>query len=469
MADTYRTEKDALGSLQVPQTAYWGISTERAIQNFRISSKRFPRTLIYSLAEVKKACLQANLKLALIDDKIGSAIAAAVDEMLNAGKYYDQFPLDVYQTGSGTQLNMNMNEVLANRANESLGFPMGRKEPVHPNDHVNRCQSSNDVIPTSMHVATLHMLAETLSPALLLLQETLSNKISEFDGVVKIGRTHLQDAVPINLSTEFEVYRQQVSTARFRLEHVCNELCFIPLGGTAVGTGIGAEETFAELAVEDLARISGFPLRGNPVKAEGIASHNALVHTSAVLKELALAVMKMANDIRWMASGPRAGLGELIIPANEPGSSIMPGKINPTQSEALIQVAVQVLGNDAAITAAESHGSILDLNVCKPVMIYNLLDSIDILSNAITSFAQKCLNGITVNTKKVESDLERSLMIVTNLSPILGYDTCALIAQKAHEEGKTIYEVVNEMELTLNDDLERVLDPKRMVKKRQTE
>ncbi len=463
MNENFRKEKDVLGELDVPSNVYWGINTQRAIQNFQISKKRFPEIFTRSLAEVKKACLLTNLELNLIDKEIGDALLKVMKEILEENKHYDQFPIDIYQTGSGTQTNMNMNEVLANRANEIMGFPMGKKQPVHPNDHVNKGQSSNDVIPTTMHLSVLHLLSNKLFPAIKKLIESLNQKIGDFKGIIKVGRTHLQDAVPIPLSLEFEVYRKQIETNEKRLQSAFDELLYIPLGGTALGTGINAHKDFAEIVVKKLSEIAKFPIKLNPVKAEGIASHNTLVNASAALRQLALSLMKMANDIRWMGSGPRAGLSELILPQNEPGSSIMPGKINPTQSEALIQVCIQVIGNDSIVTFSEGYGSILDLNVCKPVMIHNLLDSIEILSNAIHSFINNCLLDLKANEIQINSQLERLIMIVTNLNQYIGYDKCSEIAQKAFNEGKTIKEVIVEMGLEFKEDLDKLLDPKKMV------
>ncbi|MFX0179886.1 MAG: class II fumarate hydratase, partial [Candidatus Hodarchaeota archaeon] len=442
---------------------FWGINTQRAIKNFKISGKTFPEIFIISLAQVKKACLLANLDIKLINNEIGEAILKAVNEILEENKLLDQFPIDIFQTGSGTQTNMNMNEVIANRANQILGHPMGQKKPVHPNDHVNKGQSSNDVIPTTMHISALHMINETLFPSLDRLKESLSRKIEEFKDIIKVGRTHLQDAVPISLSLEFEVYKKQIEINKERLKRVCEELYHIPIGGTAVGTGLSAHEKFSEFAVHHLSKLTKIPLKLNPIKAEGISSHNTIVNASSCIRLLALSLLKMANDIRWMGSGPRTGLSELILPQNEPGSSMMPGKINPTQSEALIQVCLQIIGNDSVISFAEAYGSILDLNVCKPIMIVNLLNSIEILSNAINSFIDHCLLDIKANQTQIKSQLERLLMIVTNLTPILGYDKCSAIAMKAYDENKSIKEVVDEMGLKFEEDIDKLLDPKRMV------
>jgi fumarate hydratase class II len=454
-------EKDILGEMEVPNDVYWGISTQRAIQNFQISNKRFPKIFIRSLAQLKKACLLANIELGLIEESFANAIIKAINEILEQNKYFDQFPIDIFQTGSGTQTNMNMNEVLANRANEILGFPLGKKYPIHPNDHINLGQSSNDVIPSTMHISTLYMI-QKLFPVLERLKEELGNKIEEFNHIVKVGRTHLQDAVPIPLSLEFEVYRKQIETNIERLQSVCNELYYIPIGGTAVGTGINSHKDFADITISHLSKLTNLQFKVNPVKAEGISSHNTIVNVSTNLKLLALSLLKMANDIRWMGSGPRAGLSELIIPQNEPGSSIMPGKVNPTQSEALIQVCLQVFGNDSVTSLGEAYGSILDLNLCKPIMIINLLESIDILIGGINSFIDHCLKDLKANEKQINDQLEQTLMIITNLTPIIGYDKCSEIALRAYKEGKTIKTIINEMGLKI-DNLDELLDPNKMV------
>lgn len=458
-----RREKDSIGELDVPLDVYWGINTQRAIMNFQISGRQFPREFIIALAQVKRACLSANIASKKVDKKIGATIGKVIDEILKDGKMLDQFPIDIFQTGSGTQTNTNMNEVLSNRANEILGQPRGSKSPVHPNDTVNASQSSNDVIPTAMYIATLNTIRDSLLGPLKQLRRTLESKIDEFEGIVKVGRTHLQDAVPIGLSTEFAVYKKQVETFIAKdLSSVIETLSILPIGGTALGTGLNTPEGFAEKAVKELSKIVGMNFTVNPVKAEGIASHIPIVRASAAMRNLALSCMKMANDIRWMGSGPRAGLGELLLPQNEPGSSIMPGKVNPTQSEALIQVCLQVIGNDATIASAEGFGSILDLNICKPVMIVNLLDSIKLLGAGIKSFAEHCLNGLSVNRQQIKHQLERSLMLVTRLSPIIGYDRSSEIAKRAYNEGKTIKEVILEEGLDIAD-LDELLDPSKMV------
>ncbi len=458
-----RREKDSIGELDVPADVYWGINTLRALMNFKISGQSFSPEFIHSLAQVKKACLLANRSAGLIPNDIASAIETAIDEVLQ-GKFDDQFPIDIFQTGSGTQTNMNMNEVLSNRANEILGHPRGSKSPVHPNNTINMSQSSNDVIPTTMHVSALKMIRDILLPSLDRLSAELEVKIKQFEGVLKIGRTHLQDAVPIPLSTEFRVYKEQVDSVINRdLANATESLLVVAIGGTALGTGLNTPKGFARKVVSELSKMTGFKFQVNPVKAEGISSHNAIVRTSSALRSLALACMKMANDIRWMGSGPRAGLGELILPENEPGSSIMPGKINPTQSEALIQVALQVIGNDATIAAAEGFGSTLDLNVTKPVMIVNLLHSIRILGNGIDSFVENCLQGLEVNKDRIARHLQESLMVVTRLAPVIGYDKAAEIAKIAHLTGKTIHEAIIELGIEINGNLDELLDPTKMV------
>ncbi|MFW9944104.1 MAG: class II fumarate hydratase [Candidatus Sifarchaeia archaeon] len=458
-----RKEKDSLGELEVPADAYWGISTQRAVRNFKISGRHMPAQFILALAKVKKACLLANLDFGDIESELASAVLKAVDEILVENKMLDQFPVDIFQTGSCTQTNMNMNEVLANRANEILGQPRGTKSPVHPNDHVNLSQSSNDVIPTAMHIAALEASAAEMVPSLTKLIRSLTKKVSEFERVVKVGRTHLQDAVPIPLSTELEVYRSQMTSNLEDLKAVHEELGIVPIGGTAVGTGLNAREGFAERAVEHLGRLTQLPIRTHAVKAEGIASHRTVVRLSAILRQIALSCLKMANDIRLMGSGPRAGLGELLLPQNEPGSSIMPGKVNPTQCEALAQVCVQVIGHDTAVAFAESQGSLLDLNVTKPVMIVNILDAIHIMSNGIRSFVDNCLDGLQINEESIMRHLERSLMVVTRLTPLIGYDKAGEVATRAHATGKTVKETVIEMEIVIEGDLDEILDPRKMV------
>lgn len=458
----FRIEKDVLGELEVPKEVYWGINTQRAIKNFQISKKTMPFVFIKALALLKKACLLANTELNMIEKDISDAVLTAIDELLDENKYLDQFPIDIYQTGSGTQTNMNMNEVLANRANQILGYPMGQKKPVHPNDHVNKCQSSNDVIPTAMHISVLQLINQKLLPSLEELLDVLNQKIIEFNGIVKVGRTHLQDAVPIPLSMELNVYKQQIELSIKRIKTACEELVIIPIGGTAVGTGLNSTKEFSSKTTIHLSKLTKISFKSNPIKAESISSHNRIVKISSVMNLLALSLLKLANDIRWMGSGPRTGLSELILPQNEPGSSIMPGKINPTQSEALIQVCLQVIGNHTTVTSGEFYGSLLDLNVCKPLMINNLLESIEILSNAINSFIDNCLKGIKVNQKSINYQLQGLLMLVTNLTPIIGYDKCSEIAMNAYRSGKSIKETIKDMGLKFEQDLDKLLDARFM-------
>ncbi len=459
MNEKIRIEKDVLGELEVPEEVYWGINTQRAILNFQISGKQFPTSFILSLALVKKACLLANIELNQINAKLREACEQALDNIIIDKRFLDQFPVDIFQTGSGTQTNMNMNEVVANRANEILGMPKGKKQPVHPNDHINLGQSSNDIIPTAMHLSTIKGIKDDLLPAIQKMRDALNVKINEFNGIIKVGRTHLEDAVPIPLSMEFSVYEKQLMEGQKRLQSTFENLLSIPIGGTAVGTGITAHEKFSETATKHLCEITDLDFTSNPLKAEGIASHNAIVFVSSILRNIALSLMKLANDIRWMGSGPRAGLGELILPQNEPGSSIMPGKINPTQSEMLMQVCLQVLGNDTIIASAESHGSVLDLNTMKPLIIVSILDSINLMSKGIISFTENLLKGLKPNIKNINKHMERNLMSVTKLTPIIGYDEAAELAMRAHETDKTIKEIISESDLENKEELQKLLEP----------
>ena len=453
MSNKTRIEKDILGELEIPADVYWGINTQRALKNFQISGNQFPTSFIISLAEVKKAALLANKELNLLDEQKFHAILQAVDEIVKEKKMLNQFPVDIYQTGSGTQINMNMNEVLANRANEILKQPLGLKKPVHPNDHINMGQSSNDVIPTAMHLVTIISLQHDLIPVLETIVKTLGRKIEEFKGITKVGRTHLQDAVPIPLSLEFSVYQQQMKMSIEKLHELCRELESIPLGGTAVGTGVNTHKNFSEKAISHLSRTTNIPFKPSIIKAEAIASHRTFVRVSNELKTLALSLIKLANDIRWMGSGPRAGLGELKLPQNEPGSSIMPGKINPTQSEMLIQVCIHIIGNDTSISYAEVIGSTLDLNITKPLIINTILESIKLLKNGVISFNNNCLIGLEANVKYIENQLEHDLMIITKIAPEIGYDKASVLAKKAFEENKDINEVIEESNLENKENL----------------
>ena len=427
-----------MGEIQVPADKYWGAQTQRSIENFPIGRDRFVwgRTIIRSLGILKKACALANKDLGQIPTEIADLITRAADEVIE-GKLDADFPLVVWQTGSGTQSNMNANEVISNRAIELAGGVMGSKTPVHPNDHVNRGQSSNDTFPTAMYVAALIDLNEKLLPAIDKLSRTLSDKSDRFASIVKVGRTHLQDATPVTLGQEVGSWVAQIDFAKSEIQHARQGLHQLAIGGTAVGTGLNSHPKFGGLAADYMAKETGFPLRSADNKFAALAAHDALANVSACLRTLAGALMKMANDVRWLASGPRNGIGEITIPENEPGSSIMPGKVNPTQCEALTMVCVQVYGNDAAVAFAASQGN-FQLNVFKPVMIHNVLESIALLSDAMISFNDHCAVGIEPNLPKIKANLDSNLMLVTALNRHIGYDKAASIAKKAHKEGTTL-------------------------------
>ncbi len=433
-----RTEHDSMGAIEVPAGQLWGAQTQRSLQNFAISGEQMPLEIIHALAQIKRACATVNLGLGLLDARKAEAIVAAADEVL-AGQHVDEFPLVVWQTGSGTQSNMNLNEVLANRASELLGGPRGNHRRVHPNDEVNRSQSSNDVFPTAMHLAALEALTQRLLPALATLQGTLAAKAQALDAIVKIGRTHLQDATPLTLGQEFSGYAAQLAHGERHVQSALPHLCELALGGTAVGTGLNAPAGFAELAAAELARLTGLPLVTAPNKFEALASCDALVHAHGALKTLAASLMKIANDVRWLASGPRSGIGELAIPENEPGSSIMPGKVNPTQSEALTMLCCQVMGNDVAINLGGASGN-FELNVFRPLIAHNFLQSVRLLADGMRSFNAHCAVGITPNHSRIAELVDRSLMLVTALNPHIGYDKAAAIAKQAHAEGSTLRE-----------------------------
>jgi len=433
-----RIEKDTFGPIEVPAERLWGAQTQRSLQNFDISGERQPREIIRALVQVKRSSAVANHLLGLMDDRKASAIIAAADEVL-AGKHDDQFPLVVWQTGSGTQTNMNVNEVLANRASELLGGPRGEGRLIHPNDDVNRSQSSNDVFPTAMHVAAVDGIRNRLLPALQKLKGTLAGKSEAFQGIVKIGRTHLQDATPLTLGQEFSGYVAQLEQADRHLHASLPHLCELALGGTAVGTGLNAPPRYAETVAQELARLTGLPFATAPNKFEVMAAADALVHAHGALKSLAASLMKIANDVRWLASGPRSGIGELSIPENEPGSSIMPGKVNPTQSEAVTMLCCQVFGNDVAINFGGASGN-FELNVFRPMIAHNFMQSVRLLADGMKSFNDHCAVGIEPNRDRIAELVDRSLMLVTALNPHIGYDKAAQIAKKAHKEGSTLRE-----------------------------
>jgi fumarate hydratase class II len=449
-----RKEKDSLGTVTVPEDAYYGASTQRAIDNFPISGLIFPRSFIYSLALIKKCAAMVNGELGLLDEKISKSIVAAAQEIME-GKFDTQFPVDVFQTGSGTSSNMNMNEVIASRANEMITEKKGGKFPVHPNDHVNIGQSSNDVIPSALHISALTRIKGRLVPALRRLEKSLLHKTSEMGDVKKIGRTHLQDAVPMFLGQEFSGYARQVALGIKRIEAVEDRLSELALGGTAVGKGLNTHPDFAKKVVALISKYSNldFTEAENHFEAQG--AQDAAVETSGALKTIAVSLVKICNDIRWLASGPRCGLGEISIPSVQPGSSIMPGKINPVIPEAVIQAAVQVMGNDTTIMIGGQAGN-FELNVMLPVIAYNLLQSIDLLSSGAEVLAEKCIDGISANRENCAGNIEKSLAIATYLVPHIGYDKAAAIASKAHETGKTIIQVASEEEILSEKELNKI-------------
>ena len=458
---TIRTERDTFGPIDVPANRLWGAQTQRSLQNFDISGERQPVELIRALAQVKRASARVNQALGLQDARKTDAIVAAADEVIN-GQHPDEFPLVVWQTGSGTQTNMNVNEVLANRASELLGGERGDARLVHPNDDVNRSQSSNDVFPTAMHVSAVIGLTNRLLPALEKLRSTLAQKALDFDGIVKIGRTHLQDATPLTLGQEFSGYAAQLAHGEKHVRDALPHLCELALGGTAVGTGLNAPKGYASQVAAELAQLTGLPFVTAPNKFEALASCDALVHAHGALKTLAASLMKIANDVRWLASGPRSGIGELSIPENEPGSSIMPGKVNPTQSEALTMLAAQVFGNDVAINFGGASGN-FELNVFRPMVAYNFLQSVRLLADGMASFNDHCAVGIEPNRERIAELVSRSLMLVTALNPHIGYDKAAFIAKKAHKEGTSLREAALASGHVSAEEFDAWVDPARMV------
>ena len=455
MSDT-RIEKDSLGEVEVPAAAYYGAQTERAQRNFPISGLRFPRRFIAALGSIKREAAAVNEELGLVPEEVARAIREAAAEVAEGTRDAD-FPLDIFQTGSATSTNMNANEVIANRAIEILGGTIGSKK-VHPNDHVNASQSSNDVIPTAIHVAAYGAIQEDLVPALARLAQALRRKSDELDRVVKIGRTHLQDAVPVRLGQEFGGYAQQVENGLARLQAAAPRLAELALGGTAVGTGLNAPPEFAPRVIARLAQATGHPFVPAPDRFEALAAKDAAVETSGMLKTIAVSLTKIANDIRWLASGPRCGIGEISIPSLQPGSSIMPGKVNPVIPEAVLMVAAQVVGNDATIAVAGMSG-VFELNVMMPVLAYNLLQSIEILANAGRLLAERCVEGIEANVARCEELVEKSLAMVTSLVPEIGYDRAAEIAKESVKTGATVRELARQKEVLPPAELDRALDP----------
>jgi fumarate hydratase class II len=450
---TTRKEKDSFGFIDVPAERLWGAQTQRSLEHFHISSEKMPQEVILALAKVKRACAMVNHNLRLLNDDKATAIMEAADEVL-AGQHDLEFPLSVWQTGSGTQSNMNLNEVLANRASELLGGERGEKRLVHPNDEVNLGQSSNDIFPTAMHVAAAGGIVNQLLPALRVLRATLDRKTGEFSSIVKIGRTHLQDATPLTLGQEFSGYAAQLDLAESLITASLTPLCQLAVGGTAVGTGLNTHPEFGDRVAVELGRASGLPFRSATNKFAALAANDALVAAHGALKTLAAALMKIANDVRWLASGPRSGLGEISIPENEPGSSIMPGKINPTQCEALTMLCCQVFGNDVAINFGGASGN-FELNVYKPLIVHNFMQSVRMLADGMKSFEEHCVRGITANRERIAEQMERSLMLVTALTPHIGYDRAAEIAKRAHKDGTTLKQAALALGYVAAEDFDR--------------
>ena len=465
----YRIERDSMGPVRVPKEAYYGAQTQRAIENFPISGWRFQRELIHALGLIKYASAKINFELGLLEKRISKAIEQASREVME-GRWDKQFVVDIFQTGSGTSTNMNANEVIANRANEILGSQKGTYQPIHPNDHVNLGQSSNDVFPSAIHIASVFLLQQKLLPALRDLHGVLKKKGKEFHSILKIGRTHLQDATPIRLGQEFGGYARQVELGIHRIQNAMNFLSELPLGGTAVGTGINTHPLFAKKVISILNEERGYHFSEAVNHFEAQGARDALVEMSGTLKTVAVSLIKIANDIRWLGSGPRCGIGEILLPETQPGSSIMPGKVNPVIPESLIQVCAQVIGNDSAITLAGVSGN-FELNVMMPLIAYNLLQSIHLLSNAVNNFSQRCIQGLKADRKRCEEMVEKSLALATALTPKIGYEEAARIAKKAFVQSKTIRQVVEEECLFSKEDLKSLLDawsmvaPMRMIKK----
>jgi fumarate hydratase class II len=455
-----RIEKDTFGPIEVPSDRLWGAQTQRSLQNFDISGERMPVALLRALATVKKAAALVNQDLKTLDAKLGDAIVKACDEVI-AGKHDGEFPLVVWQTGSGTQSNMNMNEVVANRASELLGGPRGEERLVHPNDHVNRGQSSNDVFPAAMALACTDAVRTRVLPAVKALRDVLAEKAAANGDVVKIGRTHLMDATPLTLGQEISGWVAQLEHGMKHLESAVPHLAELALGGTAVGTGLNAHPEYAVRVAKKVAELTGHPIVTAPNKFESLAAHDAIVFAHGALKTLAASLMKIANDVRWLASGPRSGIGEITIPENEPGSSIMPGKVNPTQSEALTMLSAQVFGNDVAINIGGASGN-FELNVYKPVIAHNFLQSARLIADGCDSFRKNCAIGIEPNRPRIQKQLEQSLMLVTALNPHIGYDNAAKIAKKAHKEGTTLKEAALALKLVSSDDFDQWVRPEDM-------
>ncbi|OJV15980.1 MAG: fumarate hydratase, class II [Alphaproteobacteria bacterium 33-17] len=456
-----RSESDSFGNIDVDSSKYWGAQTQRSLQNFKIGNRKMPIEVIHAIAIVKKAASIVNKEIAGLDPQVSDHIVKAADEVIS-GKLDEHFPLVVYQTGSGTQTNMNVNEVISNRAIEMMGGEMGSKKPVHPNDHVNMGQSSNDTFPTAMHIAVMLAINNKLIPALNYIKSALEAKQKEFASIIKIGRTHMQDATPVTLGQEFSAFVTQIAYGIDRINATLPRLCLIAQGGTAVGTGLNSKPGFAEKLANEVSNITKLKFISAPNKFEALGSNDAMVEVSGALNTIAVSLMKIANDIRLLGSGPRSGIGELLLPENEPGSSIMPGKVNPTQCEAMTMVACQVMGNHVAVTVGGSNGH-LQLNVYKPVIVSNVLESINLIADSCHSFVDNCVNGIEANHARLKQLMEQSLMLVTALNPHIGYDNAAKIAKKAHKEGTSLKEAALSLGLLTDDQYNAWVKPEDMV------
>ncbi len=460
-----RIEKDSLGKVNVANDRYWGAQTQRSLQNFKIGNEHFPREFIRAYGILKKAAATVNESFGNLNSEIASTIQNAADEVVE-GKLDDHFPLVVWQTGSGTQTNMNVNEVIANRAIEMLGGELGSKDPVHPNDHVNMSQSTNDTFPSTINIAAVETVAHQLIPALEKLQKSLAAKADEFHDIIKLGRTHLQDATPLSLGQEFSGYASMVDHGITRVKNAIEHCYELAMGGTAVGTGINSLAGFGEAAAKEISNLTGFPFVTAPNKFEALGGQDSIVELSSALKTVAVSLNKIANDIRWLGSGPRSGIGEINLPTNEPGSSIMPGKVNPTQAEAMTMVCTQVIGNDITITMAGASGN-FELNVYRPVIAFNIIQSIRLLSEVSVSFADNCIDGIEANEDRIHSNLHNSLMLVTALNPHIGYDKAAEVAKKAHKENTTLKEAIIDLGYMSGEDFDKLVQPKDMIQPRE--
>lgn len=458
----YRKEKDSMGELEVPEDRYYGAQTQRSLENFKIGGERFQRELIRAYGIIKKAAAKVNSEAGRLDKKIADAISNASDEVID-GKLDDHFPLVIWQTGSGTQSNMNFNEVISNRAIEMLGGVLGSKDPVHPNDHVNMSQSTNDTFPTAINIAAVESTTHKLIPELEKLRQSFESKSKEFDSIIKLGRTHLQDATPLSLGQEFSGYTSALEHGIKRIYNALKSCYELAIGGTAVGTGINSFEGYAEATANEISSITDLPFKTAQNKFEALGGQDCIVDLSGALKTVSGSLFKIANDIRWLASGPRSGIGEILIPSNEPGSSIMPGKVNPTQCEAMTMVCAQVMGNDTTIMVSGASGN-FELNVYRPVIAYNILQSIRILSDAINSFRTNCVDGIEANEEKINTNLYNSLMLITALNSHIGYDKAAEVAKKAYEDNSSLKEAIIELGYMSGEDFDKFVKPEEMVK-----